>query len=302
MRCPSLCAAVLFSAIAAFWQGSAAAHVGTGIDVDRQGRVYFSDTCRNRIWRIDPDGRLALVATEKHSDLVVVAEDGSVYFTHDYFDGVFKSSLWQITSDGRVTQLHLAEKDVGHTISKILRHKIDASDGSRYIIRDNRVHRISPEGSDSVIGEGTAGESGGRTTAHAIFRKPISLAVDSQGNVFVVDYGNRSVHKITPTGSVTTVARSSWFWWPVGVAVQAGNVYVLERPGDYWGASGALLSLLADLSGGPRVRKIAADGTVTTPATITGMKQRALAGVVLTLIGASGAFWLIRRRQFRAPR
>jgi len=35
------------------------AHIGTGIDLDRQGRIYFTDTYHNCIWRLESNGALA---------------------------------------------------------------------------------------------------------------------------------------------------------------------------------------------------------------------------------------------------
>ena len=68
-------------------------------------------------------------------------------------------------------------------------------------------------------------------------------AVDSSGNVYVADYGNHMIRKITSAGNVTTfagkastlgssneVGTNARFNEPVGVSVDSsGNVYVGER-------------------------------------------------------------------------
>lgn len=55
------------------------AHVGMGIDADAQGRVYFLDTSKNRIWSVDPKGKLTVVARETHANGLLLDADGSLY-------------------------------------------------------------------------------------------------------------------------------------------------------------------------------------------------------------------------------
>jgi sugar lactone lactonase YvrE len=106
---------------------------------------------------------------------------------------------------------------------------------------------------------GTFGSADGTGTA-ASFNFPSGMAVDSAGNVYVTDEFNNTTRKVTPTGSVTTLAGSSAgisgsldgtgaaarFNGPIGVAVDsAGNVYVAD-------------------SRNHTIRKVTADGVVTT--------------------------------------
>jgi sugar lactone lactonase YvrE len=86
-------------------------------------------------------------------------------------------------------------------------------------------HKISKvEVSNGLVtvlaGSGTAGAEDGIGAA-ASFNSPRGIAVDGNGNVFVADYGNNKIRKITPTGVVTTVAGSAEVALTNGVGTDA---------------------------------------------------------------------------------
>ena len=135
-----------------------------------------------------------------------------------------------------------------------------ARDGTIYFAdagENNRIQRISPEGTLSTLAGAKEGFSDGVGTA-ASFNSPSSLAIDNDGKLFVADTGNNRIRKVTPEGHVTTIAgdgtagykdgpaAQAQFNGPIGVAVDArGNVYVADSYND-------------------RIRMIAVDGQVTT--------------------------------------
>ena len=106
-----------------------------------------------------------------------------------------------------------------------------------------RSAKITPAGVVTTLA-GTAGVVGSAdgTGAAAAFTYPTGIAVDSAGNVYVADYGDNTIRKITPAGVVTTLAgragvggnadgtgAAATFNRPTGVAVDsAGNVYVAD--------------------------------------------------------------------------
>ncbi len=69
----------------------------------------------------------------------------------------------------------------------------------------------------------------------------MGVAVDKTGNVYVADYDNNKIRKISSNGIVTTLAGnggagsrdgeaiSASFYWPMGIALDdSGDVYVAD--------------------------------------------------------------------------
>jgi sugar lactone lactonase YvrE len=121
------------------------------------------------------------------------------------------------------------------------------SDGSLYVAdaaESNRIRKLTPQGEVTTLAGGREGFADG-AGASAAFNTPSALALDSAGNLYVADTGNNRVRKVTPEGSVTTLAgdggagfadgpaAQTRFDAPVGVAVgKDGAVYVADTYND----------------------------------------------------------------------
>src|SRR5262249_36139265 len=91
------------------------------------------------------------------------------------------------------------------------------------------VRKLTPSGTiTTVAGNGTSGFSGdGGPATEAQLSQPEGLALDAAGNLYIADALNGRIRKVTPDGTVRTVAVG--FGFPIGVTLDsAGNLYVAD--------------------------------------------------------------------------
>lgn len=114
---------------------------------------------------------------------------------------------------------------------------------------NHMIRKITPAGVVSTLaGNGNPGNANGTGSA-ATFNEPLGVAADATGNIYVADYINSALRKVTPAGVVTTLTGVTNIF---GVAVDAsGNVYCTEygnhQVSKY--SSGGAYSVIAGQSG-----------------------------------------------------
>ncbi|MFY8034373.1 MAG: FG-GAP-like repeat-containing protein, partial [Flexibacteraceae bacterium] len=177
----------------------------TGIAIDNAGNVYVADYNNHRIRKISTDEQVVTFAGTG----VIGGNDGtglSASFSYPY--------KLAVDANGNIY------------VSEYFNH---------------RIRKITPAGIVTTLaGSGIEGEADG-TGTNATFNGPSEIDVDVNGNLFVADYNNNKIRKITPTGLVTTIAGSgtagfvdsvgtlAQFNLPEGIAVDPnGTIYVTD--------------------------------------------------------------------------
>jgi len=242
----------------------------SAVAVDRKGNVYIADTRNNRVRKVTPGGTITTLAGMSYNDGfsgdggpatsamlshpigVAVDVQGNVYIADSSNHRVRKvSPAGTITTlAGSGTGAPGFSGDGGPATSAMLYQPAGVAvdgKGNVYIAdtNNNRVRKVSADGTITTIaGTGKAGFSGdGGPATSAMLKVPHSAAVDRYGNVYIADYGNLRVRKVSPGGKITTIAgtgvngfsgeggraTSAQTTGPFGVAVDAqGNVYIAE--------------------------------------------------------------------------
>ena len=135
-------------------------------------------------------------------------------------------------------------------------------DGSLLVVEasNRRVRRVATDGTISTFAGGgsTLGDGGPGTAAQ--LRYPAAVAVAADGSVLIADSWDQRVRRVATDGTITTVAGSG----TMGFAGDGGpaTAAALNSPEDVAALSDGSF-VVADRSN-HRVRKVGADGTITT--------------------------------------
>lgn len=291
--------AVLTVIVAGLLPASIVAHPGSGIAVDREGRVYFLDT-GSGLWRIDAQGRvthfsgtlfhwLALdennvfargrlpssAGTALDWEIVKVGTNPTVLVSSDWPIAIGQEGSLYYQSGRRgnlqikrslpsgVTSVlaTLPETASGQPLAQVNGLAPGAA-GSLYYTENNVIRRITAEGRIGIVVTVPAAANGPSIPANDAHPYLRGLAVDSRGVIYVADSGDARVLKITPRGEITTLLQTQSPWAPTAVALFGNDVYVLE-----------FLHTVRDVRRDwlPRVRKITANGTSTIIMTVDRM-------------------------------
>ena len=231
-----------------------------GLSVDLTGNVYVADLYNHKIRKITPDGMVTTLAGSSSGfadDTGAAAKFSSPYGTavdasgNVYVADQSNYKIRKITPSGEVSTF--AGSTAGYTdaigtLAEFASPRDIAIDalGNLYIVdtHNHKIRKITPDGTVSTLAGSISGFADG-IGASAKFNYPRAVAVDATGNVYVADDQNRKIRKITPDGTVSTIAGSSsestvdgiaanaGFNSPRGIAVGAnGNIYVADYGND----------------------------------------------------------------------
>lgn len=229
--------------------------------------TYDSSTQRYRaaIWRMTPAGGLSYDVALTLSPVAGLSlwrdRAGNMYSVKQNQDSQREILVLKRTPDGKLITLHGSERPPPKEIQPIL-YSVGgitfAPDGTLYATDGKSILKINLEGKVTTLVDNIpVGNIPDKTAAEGTGVRILGLAVDAQGNVFAVEHNSRRVLKISPEGKTTTLLQTEGPWSPTGVTILNGELYILE-----FGFTPPRTTI------GPRVQKLAADGRITTVATV----------------------------------
>jgi sugar lactone lactonase YvrE len=216
-----------------------------GVAVDRSGNIYIADTRNNTIRKVTPSGTVTTLAGSAGSEGLANGAGTAARFNEPFGIAV-------------------------------------ADDGTVYVAdnSNNAIRKITAEGVVSTFAGGTGAGSNDGTGTSARLDEPRAIALDTSGTLYVADYDNHTIRKITAAGVVTTVAgradepgnadgngTSASFRGPMGIAVDAAGVIYVGDTGNH------------------SIRRIGTNGAVTT-LTLSGQTISEPRGIVIASSGA----------------
>ncbi|HEX8146874.1 MAG TPA: hypothetical protein VF591_06820 [Pyrinomonadaceae bacterium] len=235
------------------------AHPPTGIVLDAQRRVLFSDL--ETVWRLDAGGRLTVfrpAVRGRHVHELSIDKAGNLYgadVTYEPSTQKWIEAVWRRTHDGR-EETYLVAPTADPPRGASIWHDAEGNtyfvEQDRHANRETLILKRTPRGEVLTLAGGAYGHADGRGT-RARFRAIGGMAFGVDGSLYVTDAG--ALRRVGLDGDVRTLARGleerlpddtqTGYGGLMGLAVDAGgNVYVA----DY---------------GRRRVLKVAADGKVT---------------------------------------
>jgi uncharacterized protein (TIGR03437 family) len=262
-----------------------------GVAVDTSGDILIADHVDNRIRKVSPagnittiigngvpgfggDGGLAINATIGDPADVGFDPAGNLYFA--------TGDIRRIATNGIVTTVAGNGVvgyggDSGPATSAAMIGPTDAvgdAAGNIYITdRGNSLIRrvdsagiITTYAGTITADAGVAGFSGdGGPAVLAKLFQPFQLALDTADNLYIADWGNSRVRKITPAGTITTVAGGGsgtlGDGGPATSATIGGNLYgvAVDAAGNLYITSNARIRKVDAVTG--MISTIAGDGT-----------------------------------------
>ncbi len=284
----------------------AAAHPASGIVVTPTGDVYFIHTGVG-VGKIDADGKLtyvhkvaggghflALDPTGKFATQLprlferitpagvkpgllyasggapfVVNPDGNLYYGSGFPEGDDLTpgglTLTRLAPDGKRTLFAAELKKKLADLKEAVTGLAVGPDGALVVACPGALLKVKTDGTATTLfhpvrvtdGDDVFGKDSAAPFFHAPYLRGLDVA-DGE-TIYAAVTGRRCIVKVSKAGKIETVLKAEKPWTPTGVAVRGKDLFVLEYANH-------------DTAGPwvPRVRKLAADGTVTTLADPTG--------------------------------
>lgn len=240
----------------------------TAVAISNQGYLYIANEKNYRVRMVDSKGIISTVMgtgnsdMQSHDRLAVETNIENAYgVATDKDDNLYvmsrgHSKIFKVGSDG-IAQRIVGTGEMGfggdggpaiNAKISFANHLVVDSKGNLFIADtgNNRIRKVSPDGIITTIaGSGKMGFGGdGGPALEAQFAYPVAIAIDGQGNLYIADFNNHRIRKISTDGIITSVAGTgeseyngdgrpaleSQIGEPCGVAVDRnGYIYIGDQ-------------------------------------------------------------------------
>ena len=241
------------------------------LSVDPEGNVYGAENTYDpatkkffsAIWKMAPDGEsdyiVPRIETPPSGSSVWRDLADNTYYTAEYPKG--KLLVLKRTGGGLISPLvgeETAARNFRQTIPYGLGGMAFGAEGSVFFVHGANISKISTDGRHVPIARNVPKEAQNRRGQTAAPTSLYGIAIDGKGDPVVADYGNQRVFKVGSDGKITTLVRAESPWYPTGVSSRGNEIYILE-----------VGHTTRHEPVGTRVRKLAANGSLTELALVT---------------------------------
>ena len=180
------------------------------------------DQWGNYIWRLSPEGKLDTVKGPVNGFIDDYAFErdasGNMYYLQHFKPNRFK----KISADGTITVL--AETDLNP-----IGWRHVTPDGRLYFVSGTTIHRISKNGTIETVARDFLEQSAEHKATGANNPWIGGIWSDTAGNIYVANYTGQNIKKISPQGTISTIAITESGWSPsYGLFDNEGRLWIME--------------------------------------------------------------------------
>ncbi len=228
-----------------------------GIVLDSQGNLYIADSKNYVVRKVTTDGVISTIAgiagSYGHSgdeglavEAMLKQPFGLAVDSQDnlYIADIQDQVIRKVTTDGKISTVAGQSGIVGYTgdggpATDAQFHNptgvVVDNQNNLYIadMDNNVIRKVTASGVISTIAGqfGTNGYGGdGGPATQGLIRGPSGVALDTYGNLYIIEFYNNVLRKVTPEGIISTVVGNfpildAGFSYPFGLAVDNNGVF-----------------------------------------------------------------------------